>query len=212
MKIDKATSSKNIQMLANHEIIFREGETGKHMYVILDGRVEIRKRTGEKTTRTMITLKQGDIFGEMAVVEKKGRSATAIAASDCRLLRLDEDAFYDLVQKNPDFAVKMIKTLSSRLRNADTLIEEVMGSDLDKQVFLGVGEYLKSRGDIPSGDFVPFSGPEMCRWASRHLGIPEKQAEQAVDRLIQKRFLHSKPDSFDGDLLMISKRILLRMI
>ena len=212
MKIDKTTYSRNVQTLGNHEIIFREGESGRHMYVILEGQVEIRKRTGEKTTRTMITLKQGDIFGEMAVVEGKGRSATAIAATDCRLLRLDEEAFYDLVQKNPDFAVKMIKTLSSRLRSADTLIEEVMGSDMDKQVFLGVGEYLKSRGDLPSGDFVSFSGPEMCGWASRHLGIPEQQAEQALSRLMEKRLLHLKADSAAGDLMMISKRILLRMV
>ena len=55
----------------------------------------------------MMNLKKGDIFGEMAVVEGKSRSATAIASTECRLLRLDEEAFYDLV--------KMIQTLSSRL-------------------------------------------------------------------------------------------------
>jgi len=212
VKIDKSTYSRNVQTMGNHEIIFREGEPGRHMFVILDGQVEIRKRTGEKTTRTMITLKQGDIFGEMAVVEGKGRSATAIAASDCRLLRLDEEAFYDLVKKNPDFAVKMIKTLSSRLRSADTLIEEVMGSDTDKQVFLGVGEYIKSQGELPAGDFVSFSGPELCRWAGRHLGIPEDQASGALQRLVDKRFLHQKSDNAAGDLLAISKRVLLRIV
>ncbi|MDT8297769.1 MAG: cyclic nucleotide-binding domain-containing protein, partial [Spirochaetaceae bacterium] len=190
MKIDKTTYSRNVQSLGNHEIIFREGEDGRHMYVILEGTVEIRKRTGEKTTRTMITLKKGDIFGEMAVVEGKGRSATAIAASDCRLLRLDVEAFYDLVKKNPDFAVKMIKTLSSRLRSADTLIEEVMGSDTDKQVFLGIAEYLKSCGELPQGDLVAFSGPELCSWASRHLGIPEEHTKAALERLVEKRFIH----------------------
>ena len=198
--------------MGNHEIIFREGESGKHMYVILDGLVEIRKKTGEKSTRTMITLKTGDIFGEMAVVEGKGRSATAIAASDCRLLRLDEEAFYDLVQTNPDFAVKMIKTLSSRLRNADTLIEEVMGSDLDKQMFLGVGEFIKSQGDLPAGESVCFSGPELCRWASRHLGISEEQARKALNRLVVRRLLHEKADASTGDLLTVSKRVLLRII
>ncbi len=212
MKIDKTTYSRNVQSLGNHEIIFREGDMGKHMYVILDGNVEIRKRTGEKTTRTMITLKKGDIFGEMAVVEGKGRSATAIASSDCKLLRLDEASFYDLVQKNPDFAVKMIKTLSSRLRSADTLIEEVMGSDVDKQVFLGIGEFLKSRGELPQGESVAFSGPELCSWSSRHLGIPEKQAEAALIRLLEKRFLQKKSDASSGDLISISKRVLLRII
>ncbi|MDF1568502.1 MAG: cyclic nucleotide-binding domain-containing protein [Spirochaetaceae bacterium] len=212
MKIDKTTYSRNVQSLGNHEIIFREGEDGRHMYVILEGTVEIRKRTGEKTTRTMITLKKGDIFGEMAVVEGKGRSATAIAASDCRLLRLDVEAFYDLVKKNPDFAVKMIKTLSSRLRSADTLIEEVMGSDTDKQVFLGIAEYLKSCGELPQGDLVAFSGPELCSWASRHLGIPEEHTKAALERLVEKRFIHQKVDASSGDLLTISKRVLLRII
>ncbi len=212
MKIDKTTYSRNVQSLGNHEIIFREGDPGKHMYVILDGGVEIRKRTGEKSSRTMITLKKGDIFGEMAVVEGKPRSATAIAATDCRLLRLDEEAFYDLVFKNPDFAVKMIKTLSSRLRSADTLIEEVMGSDVDKQVFLGIGEYIKSQGDLPQGDLVAFSGPELCRWASRHLGIPEQQADAALLRLLEKRFLQRQKNASSGDLLTISKRILLRLV
>ena len=212
MKIDKSSYSRNVQSLGNHEIIFREGEPGRHMYVILDGNVEIRKRTGEKTTRTMITLKTGDIFGEMAVVEGKGRSATAIAATDCRLLRLDEEAFYDLVQKNPDFAVKMIKTLSSRLRSADNLIEEVMGSDVDKQMFLGIGEYIKSQGKVPQGDLVAFSGPELCSWASRHLGIPEQQADAAILRLLDKHLLQRKVEASTGDLLTISKRVLLRLV
>ena len=212
MKIDKNTYSRNVQSLGNHEIIFREGEPGQHMYVILDGLVEIRKKTGEKSTRTMITLKKGDIFGEMAVVERKARSATAIAASDCRLLRLDEEAYFELVQKNPDFAVKMIKTLSSRLRAADNLIEEVMGSDTDKQMFLGIGEYLKSQGDLPAGEVVTFSGPELCRWASRHLGIPEDAAQESLKRLTDRRFILPRSDSASGDLLAIAKRVLLRMI
>ena len=182
------------------------------MYVILDGQVEIRKKTGEKSSRTMITLKKGDIFGEMAVVEGKGRSATAIAATDCRLLRLDQEAFYDLVEKNSDFAVKMIKTLSSRLRSADTLIEEVMGSDTDKQLFLGIGEFIKSRGEIPPGELVKFSGPELCGWASRHLGIPENLASEALKRLTDRRFLQDHSSASDGALLGISRRVLLRII
>ncbi len=212
MKIDKSTYSRNVQTLGDHEIIFREGEPGQHMYVILEGNVEIRKKTGEKSTRTMITLKKGDIFGEMAVVERKGRSATAICASPCRLLRLDEETYFELVQKNPDFAVKMIKTLSSRLRAADNLIEEIMGSDADKQLFLGIGEYVKSMGNLPAGDTVTFSGPEFCRWAARHLGIPEDTARESLKRLTQRRFVQARSDSSSGDLLAIGKRVLLRLI
>jgi hypothetical protein len=87
-----------------------------------------------------------------------------------------------------------------------------MGSDVDKQVFLGIGEYIKSQGDLPQGDLVVFSGPELCRWASRHLGIPEQQADAALLRLLEKRFLQRQNNASSGDLLTISKRILLRLV
>jgi hypothetical protein len=87
-----------------------------------------------------------------------------------------------------------------------------MGSDVDKQVFIGIGEYLKTKGDMPSTEHVTFSGPELCSWAGRHLGIPEQHAEAALERLVEKKLLQVSSSASSGDLLSIRKRILLRLI
>ena len=156
MKINKETYNRNLKTFMAHEVIFREGEIGSYMYVILDGEIEIRKRVDAKTTRTMITLRKGDFFGEMSVIDKKPRSATAVTVSGCRLLRVDVKVFHELIQRNPDFAMKMIKTLSSRLRNTDSILEEVMSVDIQRRILAGVGAYLQGQGNVHEGKSFGF--------------------------------------------------------
>ncbi|MBI9097239.1 MAG: cyclic nucleotide-binding domain-containing protein, partial [Spirochaetaceae bacterium] len=116
MKLNGNVFNKFIQNIDVGNTIFREGDTGSQMFLIVEGEVEIRKKTTEKSTTTLATLKKGDFFGEMAMVERKPRSATAIAATGCRLLALDQNAFMTLIEQNSDFAVRMIKVLATRLR------------------------------------------------------------------------------------------------
>ena len=99
-----------------------------------------------------------------------------------------------------------------RLRSADALIEEVMGTDIDRQIFLGIGDYLKSKGEVAQTEEIAFIGADLCRWASRHLGIPEDQSAEALKRLVQKRFIHERRDASSGTLLVIKRRILLRLV
>ena len=68
------------------DVIFEEGSTGRELFVVLDGKVEIAKVTGAGKT-VIVTLGKGEFFGEMAVIDGSSRSATAIAAaprSHCR--------------------------------------------------------------------------------------------------------------------------------
>jgi CRP/FNR family transcriptional regulator, cyclic AMP receptor protein len=61
------------------EVIFQEGSTGRELYVVLDGEVEIAKINGPNKT-VIVSLGKGEFFGEMAVIDGSSRSATAIAA------------------------------------------------------------------------------------------------------------------------------------
>ena len=61
-------------------VIFEEGSTGRELYVVLDGQVEIAKVSGASKT-VIVTLGKGEFFGEMAVIDGSSRSATAIAAA-----------------------------------------------------------------------------------------------------------------------------------
>lgn len=91
--------------------IFREGDAGQEMYGIVDGTVELR--SGGKVLRT---LGPDDVFGEMALIDKTPRSATAIAVTDCVLASIDQRRFLFLVQETPMFALQVMSAMASRLR------------------------------------------------------------------------------------------------
>jgi CRP/FNR family transcriptional regulator, cyclic AMP receptor protein len=98
------------------EIIFEEGSTGRELFVVLDGEVEIAKINGGRKT-VIVTLGKGEFFGEMAVIDGSSRSATAIAASaDTRVMRINHARFVYLVSQQPAFALMIMDALSKRLR------------------------------------------------------------------------------------------------
>ncbi|MBN2656124.1 MAG: cyclic nucleotide-binding domain-containing protein [Spirochaetales bacterium] len=214
MKLNGNVFNKFIQNIDAKHTIFREGDAGNQMFLIVEGEVEIRKKTTEKSTTTLATLKKGDFFGEMAMVERKPRSASAIAVSDCKLLALDQNAFMTLIEQNSDFAVRMIKVLATRLRRTNLLVEQVMGSDIEKQVFLGIGDYFSHTGsmtDLSANNGVMIVVDDFARWASRHLGIPESSIPNAMAELIKRKVVHRVPGTDDDTHVFIEKRIILRM-
>ena len=99
------------------QAIFKEGDLGEFMYVILAGNVEIK--LGEKVVET---AGPGDLFGEMALIDSTGRSATAVAASDCKCAPVDKKRFTFLVQQHPFFALHVMQVLKDRVVRQDRLI------------------------------------------------------------------------------------------
>jgi CRP/FNR family cyclic AMP-dependent transcriptional regulator len=98
------------------DVIFEEGSSGRELFVVLDGEVEIAKINGGRKT-VIVTLGKGEFFGEMAVIDGSSRSATAIAASaDTRVMRINHARFVYLVSQQPAFALMIMDALSKRLR------------------------------------------------------------------------------------------------
>jgi CRP/FNR family transcriptional regulator, cyclic AMP receptor protein len=98
------------------DVIFEEGSTGRELYVVLGGEVEIAKVNGGSKT-VIVTLGKGEFFGEMAVIDGSSRSATAIAASPgTRVMRINHARFVYLVSQQPAFALMIMDALSKRLR------------------------------------------------------------------------------------------------
>jgi CRP-like cAMP-binding protein len=91
--------------------IFNEGDPGDVAYGIQDGEVEIVLR-GE----VVDTAGPGSIIGEMALIDSKPRSASAIARTDCKLVPIDERRFAFLVQQTPFFAINVMRIMAERIR------------------------------------------------------------------------------------------------
>lgn len=92
--------------------ICREGDEGHTMFAIVEGKVEI-VRGG----KVLETLGDGEFFGEMSLLDKSPRSATARAKTDCRIVAIDEKRFGFMVQQTPFFALEVMRALATRLRH-----------------------------------------------------------------------------------------------
>lgn len=95
-------------------MIFSESQSGAEMYIIQEGQVDISKVVDGNEV-TLAVIGQGDMFGEMALLENKPRSASAIAHSDCRLLVVNRSNFNQMVTTQPQMISKLTTTLSERL-------------------------------------------------------------------------------------------------
>lgn len=98
--------------LASGEVLFKEGDQGDSMFVLLEGAVEVwvGGKTVEQSTR-------GALLGEMALIDHSPRGATVVATEPSRLVRVDERRFNFIIQQNPFFARHVMKVLVDRLRH-----------------------------------------------------------------------------------------------
>jgi CRP/FNR family transcriptional regulator, cyclic AMP receptor protein len=112
--IELFTTSPNIQSYQSGEIIFEINEPGEVMYGVIEGEVELWVAGA-----VFEIIHSGDVFGEGALVQTPHtRASTAKAKTACRLAILDTAHFLFLTQETPLFALEVIRSLSTRLRNA----------------------------------------------------------------------------------------------
>jgi CRP-like cAMP-binding protein len=188
MKITKNIYQKYVKTFEPGEVLFQEGAHGDVMFIIIQGEVEIRKRTSAKTSRTLITFHEGDIFGEMALVEKKPRSATAIAVTPCRTLVMNEALLDNMIENNPDVAKKMIRILSERIRKANHIIQNIVSTNRKNQIFNGLKTFAEEKGiSTFKGHRVSLS--EFNDWARTRLGIGEKELKQTIAELLKRKIV-----------------------
>lgn len=114
--------AKRVVYYKKGEIIIKEGQLDRRMYVILEGFVKISlSDRGDKIT--VATLKKGDFFGEMSLFNETPRSATATALEDVKLAYLNDiKQLTNFLELNPKFAVKMVHILATRLSKTNEIL------------------------------------------------------------------------------------------
>jgi CRP-like cAMP-binding protein len=94
--------------------LFREGEARDFMYAVIEGEIDLFVK-GQRVE----TVGRGGIFGEMALIDKSDRVATAVARTDSKVVPVDEQRFLFLIQQTPNFSLHVMRVLSDRLRRMD---------------------------------------------------------------------------------------------
>jgi signal transduction histidine kinase len=100
------------------KVVFPEGAAADCLFIIVDGEVEVWKGHGGDEAEIIAHLDKGDIFGEMALVDRMPRSATVVTSRPTRLLAVAEKDFQDIIQKSPPVALAIQSLLSQRMRRS----------------------------------------------------------------------------------------------
>jgi CRP/FNR family transcriptional regulator, cyclic AMP receptor protein len=100
------------------DVIVRQGDPGDCMYVVQEGQVEVvSEREGDEFRLAL--LGEGEFFGEMAIFERKPRSATVRAKGQARVLSVDRKNFLGRIHDDPSIAYRLVQTMSKRIRDLD---------------------------------------------------------------------------------------------
>jgi signal transduction histidine kinase len=110
--------------------IFKEGDNGDGIYVVKEGLVEISLALGQNVRRVFAKLGPGEIFGEMAVVELKPRSATATAAGTTQVYFIPRNELLLMLERSPTLSLELLREISQRLREFNRrYIEETIQAE-----------------------------------------------------------------------------------
>jgi signal transduction histidine kinase len=110
--------------------VFKEGDRGDGIYVVKDGLVEITVNVTPNNRRLFAQLGPGELFGEMAVLELKPRSATATAAKESVVYFIPRDELLAMVGRSPTLALELLREISQRLREFNQrYIQEILQTE-----------------------------------------------------------------------------------
>ena len=135
------------------EIIFNESDRGDALYVIDSGSVRIWVLDEDIKPVTLTELKEGDFFGELAVLDRGPRSTNATAITDTELHRLSSDDFQSFLLQHPETSIDVICEIGARMRQTNTLVTKRVTRNINVQM-----ELTSTLGDRVADKVASFGG------------------------------------------------------
>ncbi len=174
-------------------IVFNEGDPGDEMYLIQTGKVNITKRTHD-AEKVLVTLGPGAFFGEMAIINQKPRSATAVVVEGAHLLVVGPKTFDTMIRGNVEIAVRMIKILAQRLQEADNQIENLLLKDYNSRVVYCLANLVPKGRAIAGGTLVAINAESLAQ----KVGLAPGLVGEVLGKLLKAKLIREH----EGGLLI----------
>jgi CRP-like cAMP-binding protein len=181
-------------------VLFEEGQPGDYMYVVTRGEVEIRRKVGE-TDRVLAVLPAGEFFGEMAILNARPRSATAVVRVDSRLLVIEGSTFEAMLRARPEIALRIIKALATRLENANQHVELLLLPTPNHRVVQCLRHMADEQMMLAGAQITPGTAilvPKRVEDIAVRVGLPVHEVIDVVDRLRAARLVLMAEDAGIG--------------
>ena len=115
-------------------ILFKEGDGGEHVYVIVDGKLKLGTTSGDGRENLLSILGPGEMFGELSLFDPGPRTSTATAVTDAKLLSLSNAKLIPWLRENPDVSLQLLARLAQRLRRTNEAVGDLVFSDVPGRV------------------------------------------------------------------------------
>ena len=136
-------------------ILFKEGDSGEHVYVIVEGKLKLGTSSGDGRENLLSILGPGEMFGELSLFDPGPRTSAATAVTDAKLLSLSHEKLIPWLCENPDVSLQLLARLAQRLRRTNEAVGDLVFSDVPGRVakaLIDLGERFGK--ETPEGLFV----------------------------------------------------------
>jgi CRP/FNR family cyclic AMP-dependent transcriptional regulator len=180
------------------DVIFHKTDLSTDMYIVNSGKLKALLIDEEGDEIVLAHFEKGAFFGELSLLDGKGRSATIVAENEAEVSILKKELFFDLLYKEPRIAVELMATLVDRLRKADEMIESL--------AFLEVGERLINSllehaapvdGTGPSGGYL-----KAGKLTHKELAARIGSSREAVSKCLKVLTAKAIVKEADGNILI----------
>ena len=171
--------------LGKDEVLFNKGDEGDSLFIIDSGWVKVVTKDAQGSDVVLNQVGEGEIIGEMALLDHEPRSAGVVALEETTVLELKRDGFMEILRQQPDLALSVIRNFSSRMRYNTSYIEQI--TEMSKRVakgdysFIGDTQPLRMRGKVSDQDKV---GQLLSEFFTMVQGVKDREDE--LKKQVQK--------------------------
>jgi CRP/FNR family transcriptional regulator, cyclic AMP receptor protein len=136
-------TTKNV---SRGKTVFSKGDPGTCLFAVWTGAVEIMVPSSQGKSAVFNLVREGEIFGEVALLDGGPRTADAVAFTECKLLAIERRDFLSLLRLHPDVSIRLIQVLCARLRQTTEQVEDLMFLDLKRRLIKTLLRLSKTEG------------------------------------------------------------------
>jgi len=176
---DAILAQATVARHAEGALIFAKGDPGNSMMAVLRGRVMISSPSVDGRQVVLTTFREGDVFGEIALLDGKERTADATAATDCELLVVARRSLLALLEHRPELAHQLLIVLCERIRRTNEQVEDFAFLHLETRIAKALLRLVQQEGQRTS---APHLGLKISQ---RALGEIVGSSRESVNKHLQ---------------------------
>ena len=170
------------------QVILLEASEGEQCFFVTEGSVKITRLSKKGREVILAILSDGDIFGEMSLLDGEFRSANVVALDDTEVLTLNRNDFLLVLKNYPQIAIRLLKEMAHRLRKSDRQIASLSLSDAEKRIAMCILRIADEKGVIKKGQ-VSIPKIPIQQDIANMSGTSRETVSRALKLLVKEGFI-----------------------